>query len=1033
MDAQPAPHPTDRTLRAFGLGRLDDASAESVNRHLEGCPDCRRRVAAMSADSFLDRLRNAGARPEPLQSAFSSTDGPSPLDPGAAPAPPPADTLPPGLADHPDYEVIRELGQGGMGTVFLARNTLMNRLEVLKVVSGHLLNHRGILDRFLGEIRNAAKLHHTNIVAAYSAVRLGDGLALAMEYVEGMDLSRLVKARGPLPVANACHYIHQAALGLQHAHEHGMVHRDIKPSNLMLTRQGSKAVVKVLDFGLAKVQSEGPVDGGLTHEGQMLGTPAYIAPEQISDARHADIRADIYSLGCTLYYLLAGQPPFRGNSLYDILQAHYSTDAMPLNLVRPEVPTELAALVAKMMAKEPGRRFQAPREVAQVLKPFFQAGNTASVGGKPEVSQASRTVVDRGASRAGAASTQPMTNPAAAPRKPAGQAPAEPAWDGLIDLRDSDPLHDPSLDSPGPKPAPTPRSPREWTTIADMGRRVPGGWWAIAGVFLLGVAIAWAAGVLKVRTKDGVIVLENLPEQAEVYVDGDKVTVSWPEGGVPAEITVPSGKHGVQVKAAGFTAFGEEVTVQAGGRKGIRIRLEPDVASHPRERSVRDQPSTPLPPAPIAADRFAEFAGKWAVDRGELVQSDPTKWNAALLFGDERWTDYDLTVEALRTGGKNSFSLFFRNTSRGDGYEYEVAGAGNWLCAADAREAGRSRLLEKGFRYSLDSFKWYTARVHVRGTHCVCSLYDNGSGKDVGRLEFVDDRHPRGRVGLGTWLSTFRFKNIKVTSPDGTVLWEGPPAIESSGPDDAARATGDAPKVSGAANRPDLLVAGSVWRGEPGGSLFQVLERQVGRFKARLLVGQQVREVNGTVKDGRIRWLARDVRVIAGKPGGDNEGTMAGNEISMTWSDPGGPIRGRFTLRLQGTRPTDAKVFQGKFYRLFPEKMSWHDARSRCQELGGHLAVVTNDEQNRFLTSLARERGIEMAWLGATDERVEGRWVWVDGTPMRYNSWDVELKQPNNKQGLEHYLVLLVSRRGLWSDQPNQPDQHSPGFICQWD
>ena len=286
--------------------------------------------------------------------------------------PPPSESLPPGLAEHPDYEVIRELGQGGMGTVYLAQNRLMGRLEVLKVVSSHLMNRRGVLERFSAEIRNAARLHHTNIVTAYSASRVGESIIFAMEYVEGLDLSRLVKAKGSLPVANACNYIQQAATGLQHAHELGMVHRDIKPSNLMLARQGNRAIIKVLDFGLAKVKSEGNVDGGLTHEGQMLGTPDYIAPEQISDARRADIRADIYSLGCTFYYLLTGKPPFAANSLYEILQAHHSMDAMPLNLARPEVPVELAALVAKMMAKESERRFQTPAEAARELTPFFK-------------------------------------------------------------------------------------------------------------------------------------------------------------------------------------------------------------------------------------------------------------------------------------------------------------------------------------------------------------------------------------------------------------------------------------------------------------------------------------------------------------------------------------------------------------------------------------------------------------------------------------------------------------------------------------
>ncbi len=242
-----------------------------------------------------------------------------------------------------------------------------------------------------------------------------------MEYVDGLDLSRLVKAHGPLPVAKACNYVHQAALGLQHAHENGMVHRDIKPGNLMLARQGNRGVIKVLDFGLAKIQSEGAVEGGLTHEGQMLGTPDYIAPEQISNARRADIRADIYSLGCTFYYLLTGGPPFQGTSLYDILQAHHSMEATPLNLKRPEVPVELAALVGKMMAKEPGRRFQTPKAVAQALVPFFKSGAVASVGSKPEISQMTQPEARPARTGVVPSPTQPVTGRAPAPAPQPGK------------------------------------------------------------------------------------------------------------------------------------------------------------------------------------------------------------------------------------------------------------------------------------------------------------------------------------------------------------------------------------------------------------------------------------------------------------------------------------------------------------------------------------------------------------------------------------------------------------------------------------
>ena len=236
----------------------------------------------------------------------------------------------------------------------------MGRDEVPQVMGQHLMGDPGVLECFLREIQSVAKLRHANIVTAYHATRLGGSIVFAMEYVEGLDLSRLVKTKGPTPVAHACLFIHQAALGLQHAHEKGLVHRDIKPHNLMLSREGNKATVKILDFGLAKAAREEKVEGGVSLTGQALGTPDYIAPEQIIDAKSADIRADIYSLGGTLYYLLTGRPPFQEKSLYDLYQAHISRIADPLNLVRPEVSAELAALVAKMMAKDPSRRFRRP-------------------------------------------------------------------------------------------------------------------------------------------------------------------------------------------------------------------------------------------------------------------------------------------------------------------------------------------------------------------------------------------------------------------------------------------------------------------------------------------------------------------------------------------------------------------------------------------------------------------------------------------------------------------------------------------------
>jgi WD40 repeat protein/serine/threonine protein kinase len=301
-------------------------------------------------------------------------------------------SLPPALANHPNYELVRELGVGGMGVVYLAHNRILDRDEVLKVTGEWVGEHPDVMDRFLREIRAVAKLSHPNIVSAYTAFPCGKSLVFAMEYVDGLDLRRRVKATGPLPLAVACYFAHQAALGLQHAHDKGLVHRDIKPANLIQPRGDRRGQIKILDFGLAKAVSEQnaselgiglPVlstDRGdsRTRTGEMLGTPDFIAPEQIDDSHQADIRADIYSLGCTLHFLITGQPPFPDLTLREVLRAHRSLHPTRLDELRSDVPPELAAAVVKMMAKEPDQRFQTPSEVAVALTSFFRKPATAS-------------------------------------------------------------------------------------------------------------------------------------------------------------------------------------------------------------------------------------------------------------------------------------------------------------------------------------------------------------------------------------------------------------------------------------------------------------------------------------------------------------------------------------------------------------------------------------------------------------------------------------------------------------------------------
>jgi serine/threonine protein kinase len=537
MPVNPVAHPSADTLQAFGLGKLDDATAEGVLRHLESCRDCHAKVASLSDDSFLDRLRDAHNRsgtPAPAGSLPGVARSLQGHAPGRRPDPA-APNLPPELADNPQYKDVRELGRGGMGVVYLAKNVLMDRLEVLKVVNKALLDKPEAAERFLREIRSAAKLSHDNVVKAYSAQSLGELLVFAMEYVQGEDLAKAVDQQGPLPVPNACFYVYQAALGLQHAHEHGLVHRDIKPHNLILARQEKKHVVKVLDFGLAKATREGEADAGLTGTGKMMGTPDYLAPEQMQDAASADVRADVYSLGCALYFLLAGSPPFRANNLYQLLYAHQSTEATPLNTVRKDVPAELAAVVAKMMAKAPPQRYQTPIEVAQALVPFFKAG---APGASTTVSQVK---VKKGDGKDSALPPPRLDTPQVLGCGALKKAPARRA-----------------------RPA-TGKGSKKWSIAAGLG----------VAVLLLVFAGLWAGGVLRVKTQDGTIVLDNLPPEADVTVDDEKVTLKTMDGNTYAVSIAAGKKQRLKVKKDGVTLFGEEVQIDAGGQRTITLRYEP--------------------------------------------------------------------------------------------------------------------------------------------------------------------------------------------------------------------------------------------------------------------------------------------------------------------------------------------------------------------------------------------------------------------------------------------------------------------------
>lgn len=367
------PHPTVDDLAAFSAGQLPPESAATVESHIGDCTPCCDTLLGLSADdTFVDLLKETR---DPINGATigiakCATDSEQPSPQSA-------------LADHPRYEIVDLIAKGGMGEVFRAKHRMMDRTVAVKVIKDEFTRNPEAVERFHREVKTAAHLSHPNVVTAYDAEQADGVHFLVMEYVDGENLADLVKDSGRLTVSKACDYAHQVAMGMQHAHDEGMVHRDMKPHNLMLTKDG---IVKILDFGLSSLSSATTTaddsvaseNASLTVAGSIMGTPDFISPEQAADAHQADIRSDIYSLGATLHYLLTGQPPFAEGSVAERLRSHAEEEPAAVSTFRDDVPESLTAVIGQMMAKDPADRLQTPQQVADALAPFVDAYRTKS-------------------------------------------------------------------------------------------------------------------------------------------------------------------------------------------------------------------------------------------------------------------------------------------------------------------------------------------------------------------------------------------------------------------------------------------------------------------------------------------------------------------------------------------------------------------------------------------------------------------------------------------------------------------------------
>jgi serine/threonine protein kinase len=264
------------------------------------------------------------------------------------------------------YQVVRLVATGGMGTVYKAQDLDLGRVVALKVISPERAARANVVERFRREARHAARLKHKNVVTVYEFGQAEGQWYLAMEFVEGVDLDTFVVRKGPLDPDRARRILKQAVKALDHAYQMGVTHRDIKPANLLLTNEEGQAVVKLTDFGLAQVEDEEQFR--LTRDGSTVGTIDYLSPEQARDSAAADIRSDIYSLGCTFYHILAGHPPFPDGGIGERVYKHMEVEPPDIRAINPRVSAALWAVLTKMLAKKPEDRYQTPAEILQALR-----------------------------------------------------------------------------------------------------------------------------------------------------------------------------------------------------------------------------------------------------------------------------------------------------------------------------------------------------------------------------------------------------------------------------------------------------------------------------------------------------------------------------------------------------------------------------------------------------------------------------------------------------------------------------------------
>lgn len=544
-------HPTSERLLAYHAGTLAPADTAEVERHVAACPACRAVVAALASSTKSGQKR-------------SSTMGGQVTGPKSAPELPEL---------FGRYKVLQRIGRGGMGSVYLAEDTQLGRKVALKVPHFSADEGPRALDRFLREAKAAATLDHPNICPVYDVGQVGGVHYLTMAYIEGKSLADYISRDKPPQQRQTVAVVRKLAQALQGAHERGIVHRDLKPANVMVKKANKEPVI--MDFGLARVLTQ--QESRMTKDGALLGTPAYMPPEQVAGNVEAmGPLCDVYSLGVILYEMLTGMLPFEG-PVYAILGQIMATEPPPPSQHRADLDPRLEALVLKAMAKKPEDRFQSMAAFAQALGDYLR--------------------------------TDSVPVPPTATLRPATQPPRSQPDEPFTNLDDAT--------ATAAETAPRPRAARMTQRQPARRRASPWPWVAAALVVVAGVGLG---AVILIQTNFGTIKIEvdKAVSGVQVQIDGDTVSLA----GLDEPLRLKASDHHLLVSGQNFETLSKKFTVKRGANEVLKIELVPRgnarTGAGVLDPKVESIPPV-SPPGPVKGASADRKAAEWALSLGGFV------------------------------------------------------------------------------------------------------------------------------------------------------------------------------------------------------------------------------------------------------------------------------------------------------------------------------------------------------------------------------------------------------------------------------